>query len=259
MAQFDNRYAQAAVAARTGAAVDEGLRAYMLTVYNYMAAGVALTGIVAYMLFSAAVPGAPGSAVARLGNGIMLTEFGRTLYVSPLRWVLMLAPLAFVFFLSFRVYQMSVGAAQLTFWLFAAVMGASLSTIFLVYTGASITRVFFITAAAFAGLSLWGYTTRRDLSGWGTFLFMGLVGIIIAALVNIFLQSSAMQFAISVIGVLVFAGLTAYDTQRIKEMYAHVAGTDMMGKAVIMGALSLYLDIINLFTMLLSLFGSNRE
>ena len=259
MAQFDNRYAQAAVAARTGAAVDEGLRAYMLTVYNYMAAGVALTGIVAYMLFSAAVTGDPGSAVARLGNGIMLTEFGRTLYVSPLRWVLMLAPLAFVFFLSFRVYQMSVGAAQLTFWLFAAVMGASLSTIFLVYTGASITRVFFITAAAFAGLSLWGYTTRRDLSGWGTFLFMGLIGIIIAALVNIFLQSSAMQFAISVIGVLVFAGLTAYDTQRIKDGYYEIAGNaELAAKTAIMGALSLYLDFINMFTSLLYLFG-DRE
>ncbi|MFO7298225.1 MAG: Bax inhibitor-1/YccA family protein, partial [Pseudomonadota bacterium] len=191
MAQFDSRYAQAATAARAGVAVDEGLRAYMVSVYNYMAAGVALTGVVAYMLFSAAVTGDPASAVARLGNGIMLTEFGRLLFVSPLRWVIMLAPLAFVFFLSFRVYQMSVSAAQIAFWLFAAAMGASLSTIFLVFTGASITRVFFITAAAFASLSLWGYTTRKDLSGWGTFLFMGLIGIIIAALVNLFLQSSA--------------------------------------------------------------------
>ncbi len=259
MAQFDNRYAQSATAARTGVAVDEGLRAYMLSVYNYMAAGVALTGIVAYMLFSAAVTGDPGSAVARLGNGTMLTEFGRLLYVSPLRWVLMLAPLGFVFFLSMRVYQMSVSAAQITFWLFAAVMGASLSTIFLVYTGASITRVFFITAAAFGGLSLWGYTTRKDLSGWGTFLFMGLIGIILAALVNLFLQSSALQFALSVMGVLVFAGLTAYDTQRIKDGYYAVAGSaEMAAKTAIMGALSLYLDFINMFTSLLYLFGERE-
>ena len=259
MAQFDNRYAQAGTAARTGVAVDEGLRAYMLSVYNYMAAGVALTGIVAYMLFSAAVTGDPGRAVAQMSNGTMLTEFGRVLYVSPLRWVLMLAPLGFVFFLSFRVERMSVSAAQLTFWLFAAVMGASLSTIFLVYTGASITRVFFITAAAFGSLSLWGYTTRKDLSGWGTFLFMGLIGVIIAALVNLFLQSSALQFAVSVMGVLVFAGLTAYDTQRIKDGYYAVAGSaELAAKTAIMGALSLYLDFINMFVMLLHLFGQRE-
>lgn len=259
MAQFDNRYAQAATAARTGVAVDEGLRAYMLTVYNYMAAGVALTGVVAYLLFSAAVTGDPASAVARLGNGTMLTEFGRLLYVSPLRWVLMLAPLAFVFFLSFRVYQMSVGGAQLAFWLFAAAMGASLSTIFLVFTGASIARVFFITAATFASLSLWGYTTRKDLTGWGTFLFMGLIGIIVAALVNLFLASSALQFAISVIGVLVFAGLTAYDTQQIKDgYYAVVGNAELAAKTAIMGALNLYLDFINLFTSLLQLFGERE-
>jgi len=173
--------------------------------------------------------------------------------------VLMLAPLAFVFFLSFRVYQMSVSAAQLSFWLFAAVMGASLSTIFLVFTGASIARVFFITAATFASLSLWGYTTRKDLTGWGTFLFMGLIGIIVAALVNLFLASSALQFAISVIGVLVFAGLTAYDTQRIKDgYYAVVGNAELAAKSAIMGALSLYLDFINLFTSLLQLFG-DRE
>lgn len=259
MAQFDNRYAQMGTAGRTGVAVDEGLRAYMLSVYNYMAAGVALTGIVAYLLFSAAVTGNPGAAAARLGNGVLLTEFGRLLYVSPLRWVVMLAPLAFVFFLSMRIYSMSISAAQLAFWLFAAVMGASLSTIFLVYTGASITRVFFITAAAFGSLSLYGYATKKDLSGWGTFLFMGLIGIIIASLVNIFLASSALQFAVSVIGVLVFAGLTAYDTQRIKDGYFEVAGNaELAAKTAIMGALSLYLDFINMFTMLLSLFG-NRE
>jgi FtsH-binding integral membrane protein len=260
MAQFENRYAQVGAAARTGAVVDEGLRAYMLSVYNYMAGGVALTGIVAYMLFSAAVTGDPSAAAARLGNGVLLTEFGRTLYVSPLRWVIMLAPLGFVFFLSFRIQSMSVSAAQMMFWAFAAVMGASLSTIFLVFTGASIARVFFITAAAFASLSLYGYTTRKDLSGWGTFLFMGLIGILIAMLVNLFVQSSALQFAVSVIGVLVFAGLTAYDTQRIKDMYFEVAGSaEMAAKTAVMGALSLYLDFINMFTFLLQLFGTQRE
>jgi uncharacterized protein len=171
----------------------------------------------------------------------------------------MLAPLAFVFFLSFRVNKMSVGAAQISFWLFAAVMGLSLSSIFLVFTGESITQVFFVTAAAFGALSLYGYTTKKDLSAWGTFLFMGLIGVVVAALVNLWLQSSALQFAISVIGVLVFAGLTAYDTQRIKDGYHAVMG-DMTAtsKAAIMGALSLYLDFINMFTMLLSLFGKRE-
>src|SRR6185503_10340543 len=182
-----------------------------------------------------------------------------TLYASPLKWVVMLAPLAFVFFLSWRIYKMSVGAAQLSFWLFAAAMGVSLSSIFLVYTGNSITQVFFVTAAAFGGLSLYGYTTQRDLSGWGSFLIMGVIGIIVAGLVNIWLQSSALQFAISVIGVLVFAGLTAYDTQRIKDGYHEVMGdVAAMSKAGIMGALNLYLDFINMFVMLLQLFGSRR-
>ena len=171
----------------------------------------------------------------------------------------MLAPLAFVFFLSFRIYKMSVPAAQIAFWAFAGVMGLSLSSIFLVYTGQSITQVFFVTAAAFGGLSLYGYTTKRNLSAWGTFLFMGLIGVVIASLVNLFLQSSALQFAISVIGVLVFAGLTAYDTQRIKDGYYEVMGdATAMTKGAIMGALNLYLDFINLFVMLLQLFGSRR-
>jgi FtsH-binding integral membrane protein len=252
MAQIDNRYAQAGTA-RTDVAVDEGLRAYMLRVYNYMAGGILLTGIVAYLTFSAAV-------VERAGPGRRgLTEFGQLIYTSPLRWVIMLAPLAFVFFLSFRVNKMSLGAAQIAFWAFAAVMGLSLSSIFLVFTGQSITQVFFVTAIAFGGLSLWGYTTKKDLSGWGSFLIMGLIGIIAAALVNLFLQSSALQFAISVIGVLVFAGLTAYDTQRIKDTYYEVMNdATLAGKAAIMGALNLYLDFINMFTMLLQLFG-NRE
>ena len=265
MAEIDNRYARMRPGARTDVAVDEGLRAYMLRVYNYMAGGVFLTGIVAYLAFTQAVTMDPALAaktaggVALLKRGMYLTPFGMALFVSPLKWLVMLAPLGFVFFLSFRIYQMSVSAAQWTFWLFAAVMGLSLSTIFLVFTGQSITQVFFVTAAAFGGLSLYGYTTSKDLSGWGSFLIMGVIGIVIAALVNLFLQSSALQFAISVIGVLVFAGLTAYDTQQIKDNYYTVAGNAAAAsKAAIMGALNLYLDFINMFTMLLQLFG-NRD
>jgi FtsH-binding integral membrane protein len=250
---------------QTGVAVDEGLRTYMLTVYNYMAAGLALTGIVAYFLFTQAVTNDASLAAqsARgamaIKRGLFLTPFGATLYTTPLKWVLMLAPLAFVFFLSFRIQAMSVGAAQLSFWLFAAVMGASMSTIFLVFTAGSIAQVFFITAATFVCLSLYGYTTKKDLSGWGTFLIMGVIGLIIASLVNIFLQSPAMQFAISCIGVLVFAGLTAYDTQQIKDSYYQVVGdATMAAKGAIMGALQLYLDFINMFQSLLMLLG-NRE
>jgi FtsH-binding integral membrane protein len=188
-----------------------------------------------------------------------LTSFGQAIFASPLMWVLMFAPLGFVFFLSWRIYKMSVGAAQLAFWLFAAVMGASLSSIFLRYTATSITQVFFVTAAAFGALSIYGYTTQRDLSGWGSFLIMGVIGILVAGLVNIWLQSGALQFAISVIGVLVFAGLTAYDTQQIKDNYYSVMGdATAAAKASIMGALNLYLDFINMFVMLLQLFG-NRE
>jgi FtsH-binding integral membrane protein len=257
MAQYDFRNAQAA-GARTGVAVDEGLRAYMLQVYNYMAGGLALTGLIAYGVFSAAVTTDPSHAVARFGSKL-LTPFGAAIFTGPMHWVVMLLPLAFVFYLSFRVYNMSVGAAQATFWLYAAAMGLSLSSIFLVYTGESITRVFFVTAAAFGGLSLYGYTTKKDLSGWGSFLVMGVIGILIAGLVNIFLQSSAVQFAISVIGVLVFAGLTAYDTQQIKDNYYQFVGNaTMASKSAIMGALNLYLDFINMFVSLLQLFG-NRE
>jgi len=252
MAQFDNRYAVAGSATRTGAAVDEGLRSYMLGVYNYMAAGVALTGIVAFLVYNMAV-------VERAAGKVALTPFGQMLYASPLKWVVMLAPLAFVMILSFRVYKMSPAATQMAFWAFAAVMGVSLSSIFLVFTGQSITRVFFISAATFATLSLYGYTTKKDLSGWGTFLFMGVIGLIIAALVNIFLQSSALSFAISAAGVLVFAGLTAYDTQNIKDNYYEIAGdAALMAKGAVMGALNLYLDFINLFTSLLNLMG-DRE
>jgi uncharacterized protein len=251
MAQIDNRYA-AGTGARADVQVDEGLRAYMLRVYNYMAGGVFLTGVVAYMTAQAAITRGPS-------GGRALTEFGQLIYTSPLKWVIMLAPIAFVFFFSMRIYKMSVGGAQLAFWLFAAVMGLSLSSIFLVFTGQSIAQVFFVTAASFGGLSIYGYTTKRDLSGWGSFLIMGVIGVVIASLVNLFLQSSALQFAISVIGVLVFAGLTAYDTQRIKDGYYEVMGDATAAtKAAIMGALNLYLDFINLFVMLLQLFG-NRE
>jgi uncharacterized protein len=218
---------------------DAGLRSYMLSVYNYMASGVLLTGIVALLFAN--------------------SSFIAPVLQSPLRWLIMLAPLGFVMVLSFGINRLSTGTAQALFWGFATVMGLSMASIFLVFTGTSIAQTFFATAAAFAGLSLWGYTTKRDLSAFGTFLIMGVFGILIASLINIFLQSSAMQFAISVIGVLLFAGLTAYDTQRIKSMYSYVAGTDMMGKTVIMGALSLYLDFVNMFMFLLQLFGGRRD
>src|SRR5687768_2466653 len=222
------------------AARDAGLRSYMLKVYNYMASGVLLTGIVA-MLFA-------GSAI---GQSIMLGG-------GLLKWLIVFAPLGFVFAMSFGFNRMSTATLNLMFWAFATVMGLSMSTIFMVFTGVSIAQTFFAVTAAFLGLSLWGYTTKKDLSGFGTFLIMGVVGLLVAMIINIFLQSTAMHFAISAIGVLLFAGLTAYDTQRIKSMYAHVAGTDMMGKVVIMGALSLYLDFINMFQFLLSFMGSRE-
>lgn len=260
MAEYDRlNPARAQMGARPEAyAVDEGLRAYMLNVYNYMAAGLAITGIVAYIVFTMAITQDPAAAAARLQNGTMLTEFGRIVFVSPLKWVLFLAPLGVVFLFAARIHKMSVPTAQAVFWVYAALVGASIASIFVVYTQGSIARVFFITAAAFGALSLWGYTTKKDLSGWGSFLFMGLIGIIIASIVNIFVGSSALQFAVSVIGVLVFAGLTAYDTQQIKEEY--YAGNDeaTAGRNAIMGALRLYLDFLNMFLMLLSLFG-NRE
>lgn len=221
------------------AQIDVGLRQHMLRVYNYMASGVALTGIIAY-----AVSQSPA---------IMQQIFG-----TPLAWVVMLAPLAFVLVLSFGIHKLSLFATQALFWAFAATMGLSLASIFMVYTGESIARVFFITAASFGALSLYGYTTKRDLTGIGSFLIMGLFGIIIASLVNLFLQSSGLQFAISVIGVLVFAGLTAYDTQKIKEMYLETDYEETAGKKAIMGALALYLDFINLMIMLLHLLGQRR-
>jgi uncharacterized protein len=233
-------------------AIDAGLRAYMIRVYNYMAIGVALTGLVAWLTFNAAVETGAG------GNITGLTSFGQTVFNSPLKWVLMLAPIAMVFFISFRIDRLEAGTARTLFFAFAALMGLSMSVVFLVFTGTSITRVFFITAATFGALSLYGYTTQRSLSGMGSFLFMGLIGLIIASLVNIFLASTMMQFIISCVGVLVFAGLTAYDTQRIKEMYDVNDDGSIAGKKAVMGALSLYLDFINLFQMLLQLLGDRR-
>ncbi|PSJ62078.1 Bax inhibitor-1/YccA family protein [Pseudaminobacter soli (ex Li et al. 2025)] len=259
MADLRNYQTRVAPAgARAGAVIDEGLRAYMLKVYNLMALGLAITGVAALATMMLATTNDPATAVATLANGKMLTSAGVALYGSPLKWVVMLAPLGMVFFLSARIQTVTVSGAQTAFWVFAGLMGLSLSSIFLVYTAQSIVQTFFITAAAFGALSLWGYTTRRDLSGMGTFLVMGVFGLIIAMVVNIFLQSSALQFAISSIGVLVFAGLTAYDTQSIKEMYFEDDDVMVAGRKAIMGALRLYLDFINLFTFLLQFLG-NRE
>jgi FtsH-binding integral membrane protein len=250
---------QARVPAGTRADIDEGLRAYMLRVYNLMGVALVITGIAAFGMAMLATTTDPALAVAQLANGKMLTAFGAAIYGSALRWVIMLAPLAVVFFLSFRVHTLSVPTAQAAFWGFAALMGISLSSIFLVYTSASIVQTFFITAAAFGALSLYGYTTKRDLTGMRSFLIMGVFGIIIAMVVNIFLQSSALQFAISGIGVLVFSGLTAYDTQKIKEMYFQGDDVLVAGRKAIMGALTLYLDFINLFMFLLQFMGNRNN
>ena len=234
------------------AIIDEGLRAYMLKVYNYMGSGVLLTGVIALMFFQMAVVTSDG------GEIIGLTNFGNSIYNSGLKWVIMLAPLAVVFYMSFGISKMSAAKAQTTFWVFAALMGASLSSIFLMYTGASITRVFFITAGTFGAMSIYGYTTKKDLTKLGSFLMMGLFGIIIASVVNIFMKSTMMYFVISILGVLIFVGLTAYDTQKIKNMYMASDSGELMGKKAVMGALTLYLDFINLFIMLLRLFGQRR-
>lgn len=219
--------------------IDVGLRQYMLRVYNYMASGLALTGIVAWVAANYGVY--------------------QSLQGTPLIWVVMLAPLGLVLYLSYGIERMSASTAQALFWVYAGLLGLSLAGIFLVYTGTSIARVFFVTAGTFAGMSLYGYTTQADLTKFGSFLIMGLIGIVIASLVNIFIGSAALQFAISVIGVLVFIGLTAWDTQRIKEMYWEADSAEIAGKKAIMGALTLYLDFINLFLMMLQLFGQRRD
>jgi uncharacterized protein len=219
-----------------GAAFDAGLRSYMLSVYNYMASGVLLTGLVSYFF-------------AKSGMALAIAH-------GPVMWLVALSPLAFILVMNFGLNKMSTTTLQACFWAFATVMGLSMSVIFLRYTEASIFQAFLATSASFLGLSLFGYTTKKDLSGFGTFLIMGVVGLLVASIANIFLHSSTLSFAISAIGVLVFAGLTAYDTQRIKSMYSYVAGTDMIGKTAIMGALSLYLDFVNMFQFLLSFMGS---
>ena len=249
MANWSDPRTGAYVTAGAGAeARDAGLRSYMLSVYNYMMSGVLLTGVVA-LLF--AKSGAINTLFTEGANG--------RVGVSLLGWIVMLAPLGIVMVMSFGQRSLSTPAMQALYWVYATLMGLSLSTIFLTYTDTSIAQVFFGTAAGFAGLSLWGYTTKRDLSGFGTFLIMGLVGLIVASIVNLFIGSGPLSLAISVIGVLLFAGLTAYDTQKIKSMYAYVEGTDLRGKAVVMGALTLYLDFINMFLFLLRLFGSQRN
>ncbi len=237
MSDFDRNVAARGTYADRAAAVDAGLRAHMIRVYNYMALGVALTGIVAML-------------TVQIG-GIALVQ-------SPLMWVFILAPLALVFYLSFRIHTLSASTARALFFVYAASLGLGLSTIFFAYTEASIARVFFISAASFGALSLYGYTTQRDLSAIGSFLFMGLIGLILASIVNIFLRSTGLDFVISVVGVLVFAGLTAWDTQKIKEMYDPADDENAGGRKVVMGALALYLDFINLFLMLLRLVGDRR-
>ncbi|GBD43901.1 Inner membrane protein YbhL [bacterium HR40] len=231
------RLARAQVAA---AEIDEGLRSYMLSVYNYMALALALTGLTAYVV---------STSPAAL----------QVIFGTPLKWVVMLAPLGFVIFLSARIHAMSLSAAQIAFWGFAVVMGLSMASIFLVFTATSIARVFFITAATFGAMSLYGYTTKRDLAQWGTFLFMGLVGVVIASLINIFLASSALHFVLSIAGVIVFVGLTAYDTQAIKEEYYEGDAPELASRKAIYGALRLYLDFINMFVLLLQFFGQQRD
>jgi uncharacterized protein len=256
MSDFDRNIAGARTGYRADqVAIDAGLRAYMIRVYNYMAAGVALTGLVAWFAYQAA----GGDAIHVAGRSFSgLTAFGQAIFASPLLWLFVLAPLGLVMLLSFAINRLSASTALTLFFVYSGLLGLSLASIFLVYTYGSISRVFFISAATFGATSLYGYTTQRDLSSVGSFMFMGLIGIIIASLVNIFLQSSALYWAISVIGVIVFVGLTAYDTQSIKEMYDVNDDGTVSGRKAVMGALRLYLDFINLFLMLLRIFGDRR-
>ena len=244
MAELDRRYG-ASNPATTGADYDAGLRTFMLGVYNYMAIGVALTGAAAYGLFTYAMAS---------------PEVAQLVFGSPLKWVLFFAPLGVVFYLSARMHTMSEATARTWFYVYAVLVGLMLSSIFVVYTHQSIAQVFFISAAMFAGMSLWGYTTKTSLTGFGSFLMMGLIGLIIAMLVNLFFQLPALSFAISAIGVVIFAGLTAYDTQKLKEVYLTSAGTGAeLGNSAVRGALSLYLDFLNVFLFLLQLLGGRRE
>ena len=251
MSDFDRNYAAATRGVGADRAViDAGLRAYMLRIYNYMAMGVALTGIVSWITFNAAVTETAGR--------LALTPFGQMIFSGPAVLVLFLGTLGLVILISWRIDRLQPATALALFMLYAGLLGLMLSSIFLTYTGTSITRVFFISAASFAGLSLYGYTTQRDLSPIGSFLMMGLIGLIIAMVVNIFLKSSGLDFVISAVGVLIFAGLTAWDTQKIKEMYSPMEDGTVVGRKAVMGALTLYLDFINLFLMLLRLVGDRR-
>jgi FtsH-binding integral membrane protein len=255
MSNFDRNtsFGRGAYVTRAGAAeVDQGLRAYMLGVYNYMTLGLAITGLVAMGTHMLAV-------ASQIGGKIVLSPFGHALYASPLRWVVILAPLGFVFFLGARAERMSAATARNLFLAFSAVMGLSMSSLLIVFTGASVARVFFITAAAFGGLSLYGYTTKRDLSAFGSFLIMGVWGLVIAGLVNLFLHSTGLMFALSILSVLIFSGLTAWDTQSIKDMYYEGDGYEVAQKKSVFGALSLYLDFINMFQSLLFLFGQRND
>jgi FtsH-binding integral membrane protein len=256
MSDFDRNFAAARTGYRTDqVAIDAGLRAHMIRVYNYMTSGVALTGIIAWLTYQAA-----GGDAIQISRGQIsgLTSFGQAIFSGPVTIILALGTIGLVFFMSYRINRLQVSTALTLFFVYAALLGLFLASIFLAYTGASITRVFFISAATFGAMSLYGYTTQRDLTGMGSFLFMGLIGIVIATLVNIFLKSSGLDWTISVLGVLIFVGLTAYDTQKIKDMYSVQDDGTIAGRKAVMGALSLYLDFINLFLMLLRLFGDRR-
>ncbi|MFS4438560.1 Bax inhibitor-1/YccA family protein [Paracoccaceae bacterium GXU_MW_L88] len=245
---------------RTGARdIDAGLRAYMNKVYSLMAIAMVVSGAVAYVFGTDLYALTRGQETAVIPEGVLLSLFN-----SPLKWAVMFAPLIFVFAFSATINRVSQSTAQFMLYAFAALMGLSLSSIFVFYTGMSIAQTFFATAGAFAALSLWGYTTKRDISGWGSFLFMGVIGVVIASIINIFVGSSALQFAVSVVALLVFAGLTAYDTQRLKNTYLALAqhggaAAEMIGKSAVMGALSLYINFINMFMSMLSLFGATNE
>jgi uncharacterized protein len=257
MSDFDRNYAAArrGVGADRAVAIDQGLRAYMIRVYNYMAMGVALTGIASWLTFQAA----GGDAIVVTAGGITgLTAFGQIIFSGPAVLVLFLGTLGLVFLISWRIDRLEPSTAFALFMVYAALLGLMLSSVLLAYTLTSITRVFFISAAAFGGLSLYGYTTQRNLSAMGSFLMMGLIGLIIAMLVNLFLKSTGLDFVISAVGVLIFAGLTAWDTQRIKEMYDPMEDGTIVGRKAVMGALSLYLDFINLFLFLLRFLGDRR-
>jgi len=255
MSDFDRNVAARGIGSARAAEIDVGLRAYMIRIYNYMASGVALTGVVSWLTYQAA----GGDAIRVAGGHITgLTAFGQAIFGGPLTIVLFLGTLGIVFFLSFRINRLQAGTALALFMLYAGLLGLMLSSVFLAYTGASITRTFFISAASFGALSLYGYTTQRDLSPIGSFLVMGLFGLILAMVVNIFLKSTGLDFAISAIGVLIFAGLTAWDTQKIKEMYSANDDGTVSGRKAVMGALTLYLDFINLFLFLLRFMGDRR-